>query len=72
MKKIPLIELHWDGLKYHRYYNEYFKKWMYASYVYWWNWLPKENRYLGYEMMYYDGEHHSFGFWFFNWSWGPN
>jgi hypothetical protein len=38
-------------------------------YVCWWNWLPKSVRYLGYQGIYYDGPHGSFGFWWFNVSW---
>lgn len=38
-------------------------------YFYWWNWLPSECRYIGRENLYYNGPHHSFGFWFFNVSW---
>lgn len=41
----------------------------YFYYFYWWNWVPKELRYLGFEQIYYDGPHNSFGFWFFNISW---
>ena len=41
----------------------------YTYYFYYWNWLPKEYRYFGYEQMHYDGVHESFGFWFFNWTW---
>ena len=33
------------------------------------NWLTKKYRYWGYHSMYYDGYHHSFGFWYFNISW---
>ncbi len=29
-----------------------------------------EDRYLGYLDIYYDGHHPSFGFWFFNVTWG--
>lgn len=38
-------------------------------YFYWWNLLSKKYRYLGPQVLYYDGYHFSFGFWFFNWSW---
>ena len=31
--------------------------------------LSPDVRYLGYEYMWYDGPHHSFGFWWFNISW---
>jgi hypothetical protein len=30
------------------------------------NWLPKEVRYLGYYVEYYDGERYCLGFWFFH------
>lgn len=39
---------------------------------YWWNWLPKKYRYLGYDKYWYDGPLYHFGFWFFNWSWNYN
>ena len=38
-------------------------------YFYWWNRLPKRLRYFGYEEMWHDGIHHSFGLWFINISW---
>lgn len=38
-------------------------------YLYWWNWLDKKYRYFGYQNIYYDGYHHSFGLWFTNISW---
>lgn len=41
----------------------------YFFYLYWWNWLPKDLRFWGFEQMYYDGPHNTFGFWFFNISW---
>lgn len=33
------------------------------------NILPKKYRYFGYQRMFYDGPHASFGFWWFNISW---
>lgn len=43
----------------------------YSYYFYWWNRLHKKdgNRYVGFQTMYYDGYHYSFGFWFINWTW---
>lgn len=38
-------------------------------YFYWWNWLERKHRYIGYQCIWYDCPHASFGFWFFNWSW---
>lgn len=38
-------------------------------YVYWWNWLERDQRYIGYDGIYYDGMNHSFGLWFTNISW---
>lgn len=53
------MKLKWDGIE-----------WCGgAHYVYWWNWLPKDTRYVGIESLYYDGPHWTFGFWFFNVSW---
>ena len=39
---------------------------------FWWNkwqllnWLENEHRYWGFEFIWYDGPHYSFGFWYFN------
>lgn len=42
-----------------------------GPYFYPFNYLRnKELRYWGYESNWYDGPIHSFGFWFFNASWG--
>lgn len=38
-------------------------------YFYWWNWLPKKVRFFGYEQIWWDGPHYTFGFWYFNISW---
>ncbi len=38
-------------------------------YLYWWNRLPKELRYVGYEQFWYDGPISSFGLWWTNISW---
>lgn len=34
--------------------------------VTWFNWLPREYRYVGLIETWYDGPIYSFGFWFFN------
>jgi hypothetical protein len=61
------MRLKWDGIE-----------WAFSKthpecgglyYVYWWNWLPKDARYIGIESMYYDGPHWTFGMWFTNVSW---
>lgn len=36
---------------------------------FWWNWLPKEYRYIGYSQDWYDGPLSSFGLWFINLTW---
>lgn len=41
----------------------------YQFYLCWWNWLDKERRYWGFEEMFYDGPHRSFGLWFTNITW---
>jgi len=33
--------------------------------------LEKSQRYIGYEYMFYDGPHYTFGFWWFNVGWSP-
>lgn len=38
-------------------------------YVYWWNWLPRQHRYLGYREYNFDGVHKSIGLWFINITW---
>jgi hypothetical protein len=38
-------------------------------YFYWWNWLSKGHRYVGYVQDWYDNPFSHIGFWFFNWSW---
>jgi len=43
--------------------------WGGVYYVYWFNWLHRSTRHLGPYMLYYDGPHWSFGFWWFNVSW---
>lgn len=55
------FKLRWDGVEWGNEHVPY--------YFNWWHWLPKDSRYWGYEYLYYDGPHHSFGFWFVNWSW---
>lgn len=41
----------------------------YTYYFYWWNWLPRKSWYFGFQTMYYDGYHFTFGFVAANWSW---
>jgi hypothetical protein len=42
----------------------------YLYYFYWFNWLPKKLRYVGYGVVYFDCMYHEhFGLWFFNLSW---
>lgn len=58
--KIGKLELKKNGIEYDEGY------W----YFFWWYWLPKDARYLGYDTWMCGGyPHASFGFWFFNWSW---
>ena len=38
-------------------------------YIYWWNWLPSDKRFWGYETFWYDYPHAMFGLWFINFSW---
>lgn len=69
MKQYPWkFKLKWDGIEW----------WQsevtldtdtYFYYVYWWNFLEKEDRYFGFDYFYYDGPHRNFGLWFFNISW---
>ena len=42
----------------------------YFYYFYWFDWIEKkENRFLGYEYMYYDGPHVSLGLWWVCMTW---
>lgn len=56
------MRLRWDGIEWGGPKDDWF-------YVYWWNWLSKNTRYLGPYCMWYDGPHNSFGLWFTNISW---
>ncbi|QIG70145.1 hypothetical protein EVB87_045 [Rhizobium phage RHph_N28_1] len=58
--KIFGVEIAWDGAEWgpHGWY-----------YIYWWNWLAPKYRYWGYEVMWHDGPHYSFGLWFTNVTW---
>ena len=37
--------------------------------IWWYNYLPKNIRYLGFRYEWYDGPINSIGFWFFNIGW---
>lgn len=38
-------------------------------YLFWWNWLRPDMRYIGPNHLWYDGPHYSFGLWFTNITW---
>jgi hypothetical protein len=69
MKQYPWkFKLSWDGIRWWQseailHTDEYF------YYFYWWNWLYKEDRYFGFEQIYYDGYHNVLGLWFITLSW---
>lgn len=42
---------------------------VYEKYFVWFHRLDPEIRHWGYEVIYYDGPHESFGFWWFNICW---
>jgi len=69
MKQYPWrFKLNWDGVEWWQ--SEVtLNSGVYFYYFYWWNWLDSVDRYWGFEQLYYDGPHNSFGLWFFNISW---
>lgn len=70
LRNKPPVKIMPDGIQWNWWYCEkYPSQSEYLYYFYWWNWLSPTSRYWGYYSLYYDGVHHSFGFWFFNWSW---
>ena len=69
VKQYPFkFKLKWDGIEWWQSEKTLGSN-IYFYYFYWWNWLPKEHRFWGFEQMYYDGSHNLFGFWFCSISW---
>lgn len=55
--KIRLSGIEWGGPE-----NDWY-------HFYWFNYLPENLRFIGYEQLWYDGPLSSFGFWFFTIAW---
>lgn len=44
-------------------------EWGEENYIYLWNWLRPEHRFVGLAGCWYDGPHYSIGFWYFHITW---
>lgn len=64
------MKFFYDHIEWGKYTNAVTGKTEYAYWFYFWpNWLPKDIRYFGYHLDWYDHPIASFGFWYFNLSW---
>ena len=69
MKQYPWkFKLSWNGIEWGQS-EKTLDTGEYFYYFYWWNWLPRKDRFWGFEKICYDGPHNCFGFWFFTISW---